>query len=1132
MRSWVRLMLAVALAVSGALAQVSTGTIVGSVEDSSGAVIPDAEVHIKLVATGELRSTRTNGQGEFNVPFLQPGGYSITASAGGFKTKTLSGITLRVDQTANLTIALEVGASSETVEVTSAAPLVDSATSSLGQVIENRQILNLPLNGRNPFALGLLSGNTTPMFGMGSNLPFIAGGGRFSANEVTLDGVDNNTVSNAGAIGRNGIAVVPSVDAVQEFKVKTSTFSAEFGHAAGAVVNATIKSGANEFHGVLFEFLRNNALDANNFFTNAAGQPRAPFHQNQFGFALGGPAWIPKLYNGHNRTFFFADYQGTRQNTSAGSAITDVPPAALRSGDFSTVKTAIYDPASRKVGPTGVVIADPFAGNNIPTSRLNPTSIAIAGLVPLPNFGAAGALARNFFYQPRQFSNTDQGDVRVDQVLSPKNNLYARFSVSANSKPAVGIFDGFIGGGTSSVDNAAQGVLSDIHILSPSLVNEFRFGYVRHNGSINGTGQDGVGFAQTHNMALFPAPLLGFPNIAFNYSGQLSSTSEFSSWGGGDPNLNIENRFQWSDNISWTRGKHALKFGGDVRRERFDTLKGTPFFGQEIYGATFTSSSIAPGSGLPLADFLLGYPSFIQGTPMIDWGRQRSIYFGGFVQDDWKISRKLTLNLGLRYELFTQPVDARDLGSLFNVDTGQYALPGKNGYSRAIVDGDHNNWGPRAGFAWQATSKLVFRGGYGLFFGERDQNQQVTQFSGNLPNVPVVSLPSISAQQTVAPPFTINTPIKVVPVDASLASFTATNPFVGTIRSAGFHDSRDPMLHQFNFDIQYQLTSSVLLETSYSGALGYDLSSLFVNKNQIPFAQALTGQNKQANRPFPNINGTVIPTYSTASNNYNSANFRLEKRYAKGLALLVNYTIQKNLESGGAGPDAYAQNGGTSIAMDSYNIARERSVAPIDIPQIFSGSAAYDLPFGPGKPWMAHGGPIGKVIGGWQVNAIVTLRGGFPTDIRTNVLPPIFNTFNVADRVSGKSMTVDHAGVDGYFNPAAFAVPGTVPSSTGSQVQLFGNAARRVARGPGSRNADFSVFKNTTITERTMLQFRAEFFNLTNTPTFYLPAANSPTLTCIGSPGSSCNANNPSFGKLSSGTATGRQIQFGLKLYF
>jgi hypothetical protein len=626
--------------------------------------------------------------------------------------------------------------------------------------------------------------------------------------------------------------------------------------------------------------------------------------------------------------------------------------------------------------------------------------------------------------------------------------------------------------------------------------------------------------------------VLGFPSIAFNYSGQLSGTAEFTGWGGGDPNLNIENRFQWSDNVSWTHGAHAVKWGVDIRRQRFDTLKGTPFFGQEIFGATFTSSSNAPGSGLPLADFLLGDPSFIQGTPMIDWGRQRSIYFGGFIQDDWKLTRRLTLNFGLRYELFTQPVDARDLGSLFNVLTGQYALPGKGGYTRAIVDGDHNNLGPRLGFAWQATRNFVIRGGAGLFYGERDQNQQVTQFSGNLPNVPVVSLPNISATQTVTPPYTINTPIKVVPTDPSLASFTAANPYVGTIRSQGFHDARDPMLYQFNFDFQYQATPTLLLEASYSGALGHDLSSLFMNVNQIPFDQALKGLNRQANRPFSYINGTVIPTYSNATNDYNAVNFRVEKRYSKGLAMLVNYTIQKNLESRGAGPDAYTQNGGTSIAMDTYNMPRERSVAPIDIPQTFTASFGYELPFGPGKRWLPGGSLSGKIAGGWQVNVIGTLRGGFPTDIRTNVLPSIFNTFNVPDRVAGQPLVVNNWSVDSYFNAAAFRVPGTIPSVTGAAIQQFGDSARRVARGPGSENTDVSIFKNTRFNERTILQFRAEFFNFTNTPTFFLPAASSPTLTCIGPPGGACNASNASFGKLSSGTATGRQIQLGMKLYF
>jgi Carboxypeptidase regulatory-like domain/TonB dependent receptor len=1107
------------------LAQISTGTIAGIVQDDSGAVIANASVTLTHTATGELRQAGTNDHGEFNAPFIPLGTYTVRVAAPGFETKVLSGIELLVDQTANLHIVLSVGSVSQTVDVASSAPLVDSVTSSLGQVIENKQILDMPLNGRNPFALGLLVGDTTPVFGMGSNLPFIAGGGRFSAIDVSLDGVDNNTISNAGAIGRNGIAVVPSVDAIQEFKVKTNNFSAEFGHAAGSIVSATLKSGTNQFHGTLFEFLRNDQLDANNFFTNAAGKPRTPFHQNQFGGVLGGPVV-------RNHTFFFADYQGTRQSSTSGSSISDVPPTAFRAGDFSQSKTVIYDPGTRHLGASGTVIATPFPNNVIPSSELNPTSLAILSLLPLPNFGTPGAVARNYFYQPAQFSNTDQGDLRMDQIISAKNSLFGSFSISENSQPAIGTFPGFIGGGASSVNNAAQAALDDIHSFTPALVNELRLGYIRHNGSLYGTGQEGVAFAQKAGLPLFPAPVEGFPNINFFYSGGQSGSAEFSSWGGGDPNLNIETRLQLADNISYTHGGHALKFGVDIRRERFDTLKGTPFFGETIFGAIFTSSSNAPGSGLPFADYLLGDPAFISGSPMINWGRQRDLYFGGYGQDDWKLSKRLTLNLGLRYELYTQPVDAGNLGSLFNIQTGQYVIPGTNGFSRAIVNGDHNNFGPRFGFAYQATSKFVVRGGYGIFYAERDQNQQVTQFSGNPPNVPTVSLPNVSATQTISPPFTINTPITTVPTDVSLKSFTAQNPYVGTFRTQSFNNARDPMLHQYNLDLQYQATTTLLLEASYSGALGRDLASLFLNSNQVPFSSALNGTNIQADRPFPNINGSVLTIFSTATSDYNALNLKVEKRYSSGFNLLANYTWQKNMESGGSGPDAYTQNGGTSIALDTYNLSKERSVAPINVGQDFTVSAGYELPFGPGKPMLARRGVLSTLAGGWVVNGILTLRGGFPTDIRTNVLPPVFNTFNVASCVSGEPMEVSNPGVNAFFNPAAFTVPGTTLSTKGAVVQEFGNCARRVATGPGSKNLDLSLFKNFFFTERIYLQFRAEFFNATNTPTFYLPAASSPTLTCIGPPGAACNANNPSFGQLSSASATGRQIQFGLKLYF
>ena len=1109
------------------LAQTSTGTIVGQVEDSSGAALANASVKLTLVANGTTRDTQTNQEGSFSAPVIPPGQYSITVTAPGFADKTLTGITLLVDQTLNLRIPMQVGAFGQSVEVEASAPLVDSVTSSLGQVVEEKQILNMPLNGRNPFALGLLVGNTTQLFGVGSNLPFVAGGGRFTAVDVSLDGVDNNTITNAGAIGRTGIAIIPSVDAVQEFKVNTNNFPAEFGHAAGSVVNTTLKNGSNQFHGALFEFLRNNVFDANNYLTKSGGLPRAPFHQNQFGGTLGGPILKNKL-------FFFVDYQGTRKSTRASSSISNLPPPAFRTGDFSSVAATnpIYNPLTRQIGPNGTVIANPFPGNRIPASQLNKTALAIVGLIPAPNFGNPGDISRNFLYQASQLSNTDQGDVRIDYTISSKNTLYGSFSKSNNTTNAVGIFPGFLGGGSPAVDNSMQLALTDVHLITPSLVNEIRFGLIRHNGSLSGTGQAGAQFAQDNNFALFPGPVAGFGTINFNYSGVQSGSQEFNTIGGSDLNNNIETRGQLGDNISWTRGKHAFKFGVDLRNARLNTLRGSPFFAQSYYGATFTSSSDKAGSGLPFADFLLGDETSILGAPMLQWGRQRDSYFGGFAQDDWKISKNLTLNLGVRYELYTQPIDARNLGSLFDIRTGKYVIPCMGGYSCAMVDGDHNNWGPRIGASYQITPKFVVRGGYGIFYGLKDQNQQITQFSDNPPNIPLVALPNVSATTTVAPPFTINSPIVALPVSTDLSGFTAARPLSTSFRTQAFDHAANPKLMQYNLDLQYQLTNKVVVEASYSGAKGTDLSTLFQDQNQIPFSQAVAGLNKQANRPFPYINGQILAVFSTATSNYNAGNIKLEVRPTHGLSVLSNYTLQKNLETGGSGPNAFTQNGGTSIAIATYEPQRENGLAPINVTHNFTASVSYELPFGKNRAFLNRGGVLDAFTGGWIINGIGTLRTGFPTDIRTNVLPPVFNTYNVADCVAGVPKKLPNAGPNGYFNPAAFKVPGVVTGAQGQNVQTFGNCGHFPTTGPGLKNLDSSIFKDFHYSERTYAEFRAEFFDTTNTPAFTLPGANDPTLTCQGAPGAPCNASNANFGKLSSGTSVGRQIQFSLKVYY
>jgi hypothetical protein len=1107
------------------LAQTSTGTIIGQVKDASDAVLPNAHVKLTLVANGTSRDTTTDGSGSFSAPVIPPGEYAITVSAPGFADKTLTGITLLVGQVLNLPISMQLGSVGQSIEVDAAAPLVDSVTASIGQVVEEKQILNMPLNGRNPFALALLAGNTTPLFGVASNLPFVAGGGRFTAVDVSLDGVDNNTISISGTIGRTGIAIIPSVDAVQEFRVATNNFPAEYGHAAGSVVNTTLKNGTNEFHGVVFEFIRNNAFDANNYFTNLAGLPRPPFHQNQFGGTLGGPILKKKL-------FFFVDYQGTRQSTRSGSSVSNLPPTAFRTGDFSASTIKIFDPRTRHIGPNGTVIATQFSGNKIPAELLNPTSLAISGLIPQPNFGNSGDVSRNYFYQAPQSLTTDQGDVRVDYTISSKNTLYGSFSKSNSSKPAVGSFPGFLGGGSASIENSMQLALTDVHIITPNLINELRFGLIRHNGSLAGTGQTGASFADQNNYALFPGPIKGFGSISFNFSGVQAGTQEFTGIGGGDVSNSIETRGQLGDNISWTRGKHAFKFGVDLRNARLNTLRGSPFFAQDIYGAIFSSSSDAAGSGLPFADFLMGFPSSVLGAPMLEWGRQRDSYFGGFAQDDWKVNDKLALNIGLRYELYTQPIDQRNAGSLFDIRTGKYAIPCTGGYSCAMVDGDHNNWGPRVGVSYQFTPRFVAHGGYGIFYGLKDQNQQVTQFSDNPPNIPLIALPNVSAAATVTPPFTINTPIKALSIGTDLSSFTAANPLASSFRTQAFNYAQNPMLLQYNLHLQYQLTKRAVVEVSYSGAKGQDLASLFEDQNQIPFSQAVSGLNKQANRPFPYINGQVLTIFANATSNYNAGNVKFEMRPSHGFSILSNYTLQKNLETGGSGPNAFSQNGGTSIAISTYEPRRENGLAPINISHIATASVSYELPFGKNKAFLNSSGVLDTFVGGWIINGIGSLRTGFPTDIRTNVLPAVFNTYNVADCAQGVAKKLPHPGVNGYFNPAAFTVPVTIVGAQGQSVQTFGNCGHFPTTGPGYKNLDSSIFKDFRYSKRSYAEFRAEFFNTTNTPSFTLPAANDATLTCQGTPGSACNAGNPNFGKLSNASATGRQVQFSLKIYY
>jgi outer membrane receptor protein involved in Fe transport len=1122
------LILATGFVLTPTAAQVTTGNIRGTVVDTSEGGIGSVTVTLTNVQMGTQRVVTTNGIGDFNAPSMPLGDYQISAEIAGFQKKIVSGLNLQVDQTAVIRIVLDPGAVTQQVEVTSAAPLLDAQTSSLGQVIENKRIVELPLNGRNPFALGLLVGGVTPFSGLVTNLPFVAGGGRASSNDILLDGVDDTIRFFAGAGGRNGVNYIPSVDAVEEFKVKTSNFSAEYGRSAGYTVNTTIKSGTNTYHGSLFEFLRNDDLDANNFVSNYAGVPIAKFRQNQFGGTIGGPVRFPR-YNGHDRTFFFFDYQGTELRQADASSLLDVAPASWRQGNFSSSSTQIYDPASRLLGPTGVVTSDPFPGNIIPQSRINPTVLKYQSLIPLANVGGVESSSRNYLaISPSQMTRK-QGDARVDHKLFKGNNLMTRFSFAQQSTPSQG---SFIYSPTNTLFNTRNFVVSDTHLFSPTVLNDFRFGFNRANSSVEALKlAEGSAFAAQNGLQF--GPVTGFPSVNWTSSGATFGSSDFSGFGSSGSNLIFENAFQWTDSVTVIRGHHTLKMGGEARRFQFNNLPGYPLSAGYFFGPVFSANpSVAKQTGLSYADFILGFPTNVTGSSQNQYSNMRDLYAGAYIQDDWKITPRLTLNLGLRYDLYTQPVDARNIGGVFNPyamsDLGRlgvWELPGQNGNSNAIIKGHHLNIGPRFGFAYNPTPKFVVRGGYGIFFSQREQNRETTIIANTLLNFNTITSPQVISQTSVTPPMTFSggAPLSVQSgLPADFAGYDAKNPLaVGSnLLSSSISDSKFPMLQQFNLSLQYEFAGGLLVEAAYAGARGLHWVQR-VNIGMIPFSDALAGKTTQADRPLNYVNGSPREDFAIVNNWYHSVNLRVERRFSKGLTFLANYTISKNVNSGGSGNSQYTQEGDTA-AIDSYNLKLERGLSPLDIPQKFVVSALYELPFGSGKAMLAGSGIGNLLFGGWKANGILVLRSGFPEDLRYPVNPPTFTSLNRPDRVLGQPMLVANPGFDQYFNPKAFQAPPQVPDYRGNLIQGYGNAGRLILRGPGSRNLDFSLFKEFATSEKTKLQFRAEAFNLTNTPSFTLPVATSAAL----------QWGNKAFGKLTGSQTVGRQVQFGLKFLF
>jgi hypothetical protein len=1045
------------------LAQDTTATIAGQVQDASGAGIAGAKVTAKNLQTGLERSVTTSESANYTLPILPIGRYEVSAEKTGFKRVVETGITLQVDQHARVDFKLPVGAASDSVSVTAEVPLTQTDSSSLGSVIDNTKVVELPLNGRQFYSLALLVPGVSPP-AQGSILSFRGGFNVAGASELnnnfTLNGLDNNNQLLSAPAFR------PSVDAIQEFKILTGVFPAEYGRNSGSQVIVTTKSGTNGFHGSAFEFIRNQVLDAENFFTpsNAA---KPSFKQNQFGGTVGGP--IIK-----NRTFFFASYEGTR-STQQITALTNVPTVAMVNGDFSGTSKIVNDPTTGK----------PFPGNMIPASRFNPAGQFLIKLYPVPTSSTPkGSLpTNNYTFNQPQVDSLNLGSVRMDHQFSERDTLSVSFNdfedstlTQFNSVCGSRLIPGF---DCTVLLLARLGGLTETHIFSPSLINQFRFAYSEFQNP-RATNDSAINFLQMFNITgtRFDGPArTGVPSVNVTGFAGIGEPTNF-------PQMRTDNTFQVSDDVTFSRGKHALKFGTDLHRFQSNgTIVGN---GRGSY--TFSAQSSAPTTGYAIADLLLGIPTSTARSPYSPRIYDRTGIYGFYAQDDWKLTSKLTLNLGLRYEYNLPTFEKYNALSNFNPSTGNIDIAGKGGVMRGLWNANYNDFEPRIGFAYSPfnNSKTVIRGGYGLFYNAPALNAVNSGPQQN--NAPFVSAQTFNS--SLALPITLLDP------------YPAAAAGAGSLTLSGFNRHQpDAQIQQWSFNVQHELTHSMVLEVNYQGSKGTHLP-LYYNINQPPPGAGTVAQ-KQALRPYPQY-GNINFLDAVGNSSYNGLLTKLQQRYSNGLSFLLSYTAGKSIDNTPGTP--YNVQPSRSTAANPKNLAGERGLSGFDIRSRFVFSPVYELPFGPGRKYVSSNKYAGWVVGGWEVSGIFSTQTGRPFTVlvstdNANVLgnvdrPNLIGPANAGPRTPGQ-----------WINVSAFQL---APAGT------FGNEGRNGIIGPGLTNLDVSLSRVFKVTEKIAIQFRAESFNVANHPNFDQP---SQTFGVAG------------FGSIPIAEAP-RQIQFGAKIKF
>src|SRR5713101_6312978 len=1181
-------------------AQKDAGAIVGLVRDPSGAVVTGAKVTVEDVDRGIQLTLSTNNKGEYVASPLRIGRYSITVEKEGFKKAVAGPVQVNIQDRVGVDMKLEPGMATEIVTVTGQRPQLETETSELGQVVDSRRINALPLNGRNYAQLALLGAGVAPAepgSRVETTFGFSANGARALQNNFLLDGIDNN--ANLGDV-LNGAAYVvqPSVDAIAEFKVETNSYSAEFGRGNGAIMNAVIKSGTNQIHGDVFEFLRNEKVDATNAFDIFGQQP---YKQNQFGFTLGGP--IIK-----NKTFFFGDYEGLRirqglpqlstvplQDEVAGNfsaslsntfapqvdPITGVPIDGTKAldcnGNFTYVgeifdsRQAQQNYAGNLNGMCGVPIgaSGGLPTNILPSGTIDPLAARLAALFPAPN--APQFCPKAFLSDPKLSKTDNKFDIRVDHTFSEKDNFFARFSYGDDSFFLPSPFNNVLDGGSFQdgySENSARGLAaSEVHSFRNNLINEFRFGYNhlnshRFNLNYNVDVSKQLGFPGVP----FGPNIGGLPSIGFSDGTTAIGSSGFL------PSIEKQHSYVFTDNLSWTRGRHAAKFGAELRFEQFTIFQPASPRGDMSFGSNFTANPASPGSGgESIATFLLGVPDGGDITSLHNVDYRRQIY-AVYALDDIKVTPRLTLNLGLRYELFTTIIEANDQAATFDFNSLSLIVPRgqnqqltptlgtelnvrRNG-SRGLISPDLNNFAPRIGLAYQITDKLVLRSGYGIFYG----GQENGPFSNPSPgfNPPFFDSQNFSTPCSApsANPAGLDCSISAansgLPLNVLSQGFPAnslTDPNTPNLYSLDPH-LVTPYTQQWHMGLEYQLPHDTVLEVSYAGSRGLKLFAFYNGNQTTPTANAAdaTAPRRPANNAAPGASGscalattencnpaldTGIGTFrSNTQSNYNSLQVRLEKRYSHGLQYEAAYTFANALDNASSASLGSVNNGDF---RDQRFPNAEYGNADFDVRHRFVFSYVYDLPFGRGRMFAkSASGFVNQVLGNWQMSGVFSAATGnyyTATDI-----------VSVSNSDCGGTVGFNCARPNLVGNPnASPCVPGTLFNTCAfadNNVQgTFGNAGRNIIQGPGYKTWDTSLVKQFPIREQMHLEFRAEFFNILNHTNFLFGQFGAISAEPTPLELDPNNINTPASPQVSSfgyplAARAPRQIQFALKFYF